>query len=142
MYTLSNHKKLFSWGSSKYLQGGEKKITFQTPISPINLIQINPANHRTNQPINQTNKTNVLSDIFLFSCCFPALSCSSTVLGAVVLDETVKLGGRTNTFITPRLCQTHMGSLLRTRGSSAPAAERRGPAARSGEALTPPGPFL
>ncbi len=35
-----------------------------------------------------------------------------------------------------------MGSVLRTRGSLAPAAERRGPSARSGAALTRPGLFL
>ncbi|TMS08812.1 Transcription factor 4, partial [Larimichthys crocea] len=35
----------------------------------------------------------------------------SSVLGGVRRE--CKLGGRTNTFITPSLCQTHMGSVLR-----------------------------
>lgn len=128
------------------LNSRRKKTPFLFLISLINPVQIKPANHRSSQPINQSKPKHFLRDLFIFLPDCSALLCSRSEQqlcaerGGVGGER--KLGGRTNTFIAPRLCQTHMGSSVlrsRTRRPSAPAAARRAPSARSGAALSLPG---
>ena len=132
------YQLLFCLGFKHHCRGGKNHL-FQPQLAQ--LTQSKPSQPIT-APISQSIKpTNQFfpPNLFIFPADFRASLLQRRrrrQLGGVRRE--CKLGGRTNTFITPRLCQTHMGSVLRTRGSSAPAAERRAPSAPVRSSAHPP----